>query len=146
MISNVILAPSVKPLYKYVRSNNNNAKYIHIVKDIKSVNGNWVSVKTLCGAQIGTQRKLTFLTDNKSSPCIKCAIGQISNLEPDLNKWKQVNFQTFNRALNFVRFFTTIGYMDFTQYSSVEYKGTTFALRSASEKYYLTPPLANQVR
>lgn len=73
--SNVILDPSVKPLYKYVKSNNNNAKLIHTVKGINSINGTWVSIRLLCGARIGTQRKVTFVTDNKRSPCAKCAVG-----------------------------------------------------------------------
>lgn len=66
-------------LYQYVKSNNNNAKFIHIVRALVSVNGNSVVARLMCGNNMGTQKGLTFCASNKEAPCKKC-------IEIELNK------------------------------------------------------------
>jgi len=68
----VIREVACNNLYKYVKSNNNNAKFIHIVRGLVSVNGNSVNAKLMCGNNMGTQKGLTFCVSNNPSPCEKC--------------------------------------------------------------------------
>lgn len=71
-IRKLTLSKDLELMYKYVKSNNNNSKFIHIVRRIDSVYGNYIAIRLMCGNTIGTKRKVSFMLSNDESPCKRC--------------------------------------------------------------------------